>query len=332
MTHMSRVVWGEDGFAAQVAWADLRSAIPEWHWKKWALYCPVPQCTSFSNSLDWSCYKYRCFKCHQTMTWVPACVRRGLCISLRFWLSIWNHFERTDYDELEKICNCSLTERDLLKDTSSNGSGGCLRSKAWNMARRRPLKPRSWSMASLLQPPENSLLCRLTKWVRRWGWCREAIGQEVEAWPWLWRFHYHEFDQLDQIWSKRYSWGWQPLECAFELAAWFAAVCSPEVFLERGDLTLEACKSGTSPAKSWYIIMSKWECCLPPRNIPQPLCFWKARPTSLTWGALLKCLTIQHWSSSISVLSTWTPFRSESRRGATHWHRHWWSHMAEKGL
>lgn len=102
MTHMSRVVWGEDGFAAQVAWADLRSAIPEWHWKKWALYCPVLQCTSFSNSLDWSCYKYRCFKCHQTMTWVPACVRRGLCISLRFWLSIWNHFERTDYDELEK--------------------------------------------------------------------------------------------------------------------------------------------------------------------------------------------------------------------------------------
>lgn len=232
----------------------------------------------------------------------------------------------------KKICNCSLTERDLLKDTSSNGSGGCLRSKAWNMARRRPLKPRSWSMASLLQPPQNSLLCRLTKWVRRWGWCREAIGQEVEAWPWLWRFHYHEFDQLDQIWSKRYSWGWQPLECAFELAAWFAAVCSPEVFLERGDLTLEACKSGTSPAKSWYIIMSKWECCLPPRNIPQPLCFWKARPTSLTWGALLKCLTIQHWSSSISVSSSRTPFRSESRRGATHWHRHWWSHMAEKGL
>ena len=79
----------------------------------------------------------------------------------------------------------------------------------------------------------------------------------------------------------------------------------------------EACKSGTSAAKSWYIMMSKWECCLPPRNIPQPLCFWKARPTSLTWGALLKCLTIQHWSSSISVLSSWTPFRTSAQNPGT---------------
>lgn len=239
----------------------------------------------------------------------------------------------------KKSATAVLTERDLLKDTSSNGSGGCLRSKAWNMARRRPLKliPLVNGIASPTPPKLIALQAHKVSPKMRmvqgsnWpgGWSLTMIVKISLPWVWPTWPNLKQKIQLRVTAVGMCLWTCCLVcSCVFSWGIPGAWGSYPQAIPVIG----EACKSGTSPAKSWYIIMSKWECCLPPRNIPQPLCFWKARPTSLTWGALLKCLTIQHWSSSISVLSTWTPFRSESRRGATHWHRHWWSHMAEKGL